>query len=76
MILFMKKDGLLELPLEELKLRLQDAQLELSNLRFQQATHQIDNPLKIRTIRREIARIKTFMREYELGIRKTRTKQV
>jgi len=75
-ILFMKKDGLLELPLEELKLRLQDAQLELSNLRFQQATHQIDNPLKIRTIRREIARIKTFMREYELGIRKTRTKQV
>ena len=76
MILFMKKDGLLELPLEELKLRLQDAQLELSNLRFQQATHQIDNPLKIRTIRREIARIKTFMREYELSIRKTRTKQV
>ncbi len=76
MILFMKKDGLLELPLEELKLRLQDAQLELSNLRFQQATHQIDNPLKIRTIRREIARIKTFMREFELGIRKLRTKQV
>ncbi len=76
MILFMKKDGLLELPLEELKLRLQDAQLELSNLRFQQATHQIDNPLKIRTIRREIARIKTFMREYELSIRKPRTKQV
>lgn len=76
MILFMKKDGLLELPLEELKLRLQDAQLELSNLRFQQATHQIDNPLKIRTIRREIARIKTFLREYELDIRKPRTKQV
>jgi len=75
-ILFMKKDGLLELPLEELKLRLQDAQLELSNLRFQQATHQIDNPLKIRTIRREIARIKTFLREYELDIRKPRTKQV
>jgi len=72
----MKKDGLLELPLEELKLRLQDAQLELSNLRFQQATHQIDNPLKIRTIRREIARIKTFLREYELDIRKPRTKQV
>lgn len=76
MILFMKKDGLLELPLEELMLRLQDAQLELSNLRFQQATHQIDNPMKIRTIKREIARIKTFMREYELGIRKPRTKQV
>jgi len=75
-ILFMKKDGLLELPLEELKLRLQDAQLELSNLRFQQATHQIDNPMKIRTIKREIARIKTFMREYELGIRKSRTKQI
>ena len=72
----MKKDGLLELPPEELELRLQDAQLELSNLKFQQATHQIDNPLKIRIVRREIARIKTFLREYELGKRKPRTKQV
>lgn len=67
---------MIEFPPEELKLRLQDAQLELSNLRFQQATHQINNPLKIRITRREIARIKTILREYELGIRKPRTKQV
>ena len=66
----MKKREILELPQEELKLRLADAELELSNMLFQQSTHQIDNPLKIRGTRRGIARIKTILREYELGIRK------
>lgn len=72
----MKKDELLELPTEDLKVRLEDAELELSNLRFQKATHQVTNPLKIRTTRREIARIKALLREYELGIRKAKEKQV
>ena len=72
----MKKDELIELPPEELKTRLKEAQLELSNLKFQQATHQIDNPMQIRTIRREIARIKTVLREYELNIRKPKAKQI
>ncbi len=72
----MKKDELLELPTEDLKLRLEDAGLELSNLRFQKATHQASNPLKIRTTRREIARIKTLLHQYELGIRKAKEKQV
>ena len=66
----MKRREILELPQEELKIRLADAELELSNMIFQQATHQIDNPLQIRETRREIARIKTLLREYELGIRK------
>ena len=66
----MKRREILELPQEELKIRLTDAEQELSNLIFQQATHQIDNPLQIRETRREIARIKTLLREYELGIRK------
>ena len=66
----MKKREILELPQEELKIRLTDAELQLSNMIFQQATHQIDNPLQIRETRREIARIKTLLREYELGIRK------
>ena len=62
-----------DLPLEELKNRLEDLEIELSNLRFQQATHQINNPLLIRSTRRNIARIKTIMSEHEKGIRKTKT---
>ena len=72
----MKKDALLELPLEELKTRLEEAELELSNFKFQQATHQIDNPLQIRAARREIARIKTILHEYELNIKKPKIKQI
>jgi len=66
-------DEIRELPPEELKNRLEDLEMELSNLHFQKATHQIDNPLLIRTTRRNIARVKTLLREYELGIRKQKT---
>jgi len=72
----MKMEELKELPVEELKLRLRDIELELSNLMFQHATHQLDNPLKIRTTRREISQIRTLLREYELDIRKPKVKQV
>jgi len=41
---------------------------ELFNLRFQHATAQLDNPTRIREVRRIIARIKTIKREQELGI--------
>ncbi|WJH37341.1 50S ribosomal protein L29 [Paenibacillus aurantius] len=41
---------------------------ELFNLRFQLATGQLDNPTQIRTVRKEIARAKTILRERELGI--------
>ena len=56
------------LSLDELKGRLEDAQEEYHNLMLQKATHQINNPLRIREVRREIARIKTFIRQHELGI--------
>lgn len=39
---------------------------ELFNLRFQLATGQLDNPMRIREVRKTIARIKTIMREREL----------
>lgn len=54
----------------ELGTKLQDLKVELFNLRFQSATGQIDNPLRIRTVRKEIARVKTIQKERELGIRK------
>jgi large subunit ribosomal protein L29 len=41
---------------------------ELFNLRFQLATGQLDNPTRIRVVRKEIARAKTILRERELGI--------
>ena len=66
----MKKEQLRELSVEELKTKLQDNTDALENLRFQKAMQQLENPLKIRDIKREIAQIKTVIHEYEIGIRK------
>ncbi len=53
---------------EELVSRLGEAKEELFNLRFQVATGQLDNNRRLQTVRRDIARIYTVMRERELGI--------
>jgi large subunit ribosomal protein L29 len=53
---------------EELVTRLREAKQELFNLRFQVATGQLDNNRRLQTVRRDIARIYTVMRERELGI--------
>ena len=67
----MRTRELRELTVEELKSRLQDGEEELFNLQFRQGTQQqLSNPLRIRTMRREIARMKTVLKEHELGIRK------
>lgn len=66
----MKKEQLRELSVDELNTKLQDNTEALENLRFQKAMQQLENPIKIREIRREIAQIKTALREHELGIRK------
>ena len=66
----MKMEELKQLPVVELQQRLEDIQEEMQNLRFQHATHQLDNPLRLRALRRDIARIRTIMNEIELGIRK------
>lgn len=50
---------------------LKKAKEELFNLRFQAATGQLDNPGRVRQVRRDIARIYTVLRERELGIRTT-----
>ena len=57
-----------ELTEEELVLRLREAKEELFNLRFQMATGQLDNNRRLRTVRHNIARIYTVMRERELGL--------
>jgi large subunit ribosomal protein L29 len=53
---------------EEIATRLREAKEELFNLRFQVATGQLDNNRRLQTVRRDIARIYTVLRERELGI--------
>ena len=51
----------------ELEKRLADLKKELFNLRFQHVTGQLENPVRMREVRRDIARVKTIMREVEQG---------
>ncbi len=66
----MKISELNELQKTELETKLEDNLDALQNLRFQKALQQLADPQKIRFLRREIAQIKTVLRECELGIRK------
>ncbi len=61
----MKAAELRGLSIEELKKRLVDEQENLAHLRFQLATSQLESPISVRTVRRNIARIKTFIRHKE-----------
>jgi len=63
----MKMDEIRQLNIEEVKIRLEDAHEEMENLRFLHSTHQLDNPLRIRMLRKDIARLKTVLRENQLG---------
>ncbi|MBM3319834.1 MAG: 50S ribosomal protein L29 [Candidatus Eisenbacteria bacterium] len=65
----MKTFKLREMSRAELKQRESDLQEELFNLRFNAATRALDNPLRLRLIRREIAQIRTVLCEDEKGIR-------
>jgi large subunit ribosomal protein L29 len=56
---------------DELLTKLGEAKEELFNLRFQAATGQLESHGRLRTVKRDIARIYTVVRERELGIRQT-----
>jgi len=66
----MKISELNEIQKPELETKLQDNLDALQNLRFQKALQQLSDPQQVRYLRREIAQIKTVLREYEIGIRK------
>ena len=55
----------------DLETKLREAKEELFNLRFQAATGQLESHGRLRTVKRDIARIYTVVRERELGIRQT-----
>jgi large subunit ribosomal protein L29 len=63
----MKAKELRKLKPEELRKRADELKMELLKLRFQQKISGLDDPMKIRNTRREIARILTVLREKELG---------
>ena len=50
----------------ELESKLKDLKAELFNLRFQLTINQLDNPMRIKAVKKDIARIKTVLRENEL----------
>ncbi len=65
----LKAHELDELSNADLETRLRESKEELFNLRFQSATGQLDSNGRLRTVKRDIARIYTVVRERELGIR-------
>ncbi|MDQ0190412.1 50S ribosomal protein L29 [Alicyclobacillus cycloheptanicus] len=64
----MKANELRELSNEEIEGRIDQLKDELFNLRFQLATGQLENPMRIGQVRKDIARAKTILRQRELGI--------
>ncbi len=61
----MKINELREMTEEELKLQLKDSQEEIFNLRFQQSMNRLENADRIKKVKRDIARIKTLITEFE-----------
>jgi len=64
-----KPTELRELGAEELEAKLRTLKEELFNLRFQLAARQLDNPMRVRQVRKDIARVMTIQREQQLGRR-------
>jgi large subunit ribosomal protein L29 len=64
-----KSELIRDLAKEEIEQRLLDAQEELFNLRLRKRAQKLDNPLRLRLVKRDIARLKTILHEHEKGIR-------
>lgn len=62
----MKLQEIKEMTADELKAKLSELKVELFNLRFQNATNQLDNAMKIVSVKKTIARVKTVLREKDL----------
>ena len=61
----MKPNEIREMSVEDLKTRIEELARERFNLRFRSATESIDNPMRFRALRRDIARMQTILREKE-----------
>ena len=63
----MKISEIQNLSIAELEAKLKELNSELFNLRFQHATNQLENPLRIPAVKKDIARVKTVLREKEIN---------
>ncbi|MDL2232866.1 50S ribosomal protein L29 [Ruminococcaceae bacterium OttesenSCG-928-L11] len=63
----MKASEIRELSEQELNDKLKDLKAELFNLRFQHAINQLENPMRLQVVKKDIARIKTVMKQRELA---------
>ena len=62
----MRASEVKEMTTAELESKLKDLKAELFNLRFQLAINQLDNPMRISAVKKDIARVKTILRENEI----------
>ena len=63
----MKASELTKLSLEELNKKLKELKEELFNLRFQHAVNQLENPMRISAVKKDIARVKTVLTQKEMN---------
>ena len=66
----MRASEIRDLNKEQLEERIKELKEELFNLRFQHAINQLDNPMKLKTVKKDIARAMTILREIELKAQK------
>ncbi len=64
----MKINEIRDLSAQEIVDKIQDLKEELFNLRFQNAMNQLDNPMRIVAVKKDIAKLKTVLKEQELGL--------
>jgi len=64
----MKASEIRDMSADEVRAQIQDRQEDLTNLRLQLATHQLEDGLAVRKARRDVARLKTALRAHDLGV--------
>jgi large subunit ribosomal protein L29 len=71
----MRAEEIRELTADDIKARVAELEEERFRLRFRSATEPLENPLRLRTIRKDIARLKTVLTERERGTQGTQGKR-
>jgi|TARA_Y100001970_G_scaffold87032_1_gene109854 large subunit ribosomal protein L29 len=69
----MKSRDLNDLNILEIDTKLDENEEALQNLKFQKAMQQLEDPLKIKYLKKEIAQLKTLKREFDIGIRENKS---
>lgn len=64
----MKANEIKDMTVDELNSKLDELKQELFNLRFQHAVNQLENPKRLQAVKKDIARVKTFIRKQESNV--------